>query len=125
MCEKLKNLKNTEYQIALLLSKKGILSAKELQELLNVDKATIYRNLKNLLKKKIIREINSQKSFYEINCNIHNPIHPHFECIKCKKIFCLKPLSAEDTINLTHYTKFEINSIEIIIKGICDECKSI
>ena len=123
MCEKLKNLKNTEYQIALLLSKKGILSAKELQELLNVDKATIYRNLKNLLKKKIIREINSQKSFYEINCNIHNPIHPHFECIKCKKIFCLKPLSAEDTINLTHYTKFEINSIEIIIKGICDECK--
>ena len=123
MCEKLKNLKNTEYQIALLLSKKGILSAKELQKLLNVDKTTIYRNLKNLLKKKIIREINSQKSFYEINCNIHNPIHPHFECIKCKKIFCLKPLSAEDTINLTHYTKFEINSIEIIIKGICDECK--
>ena len=123
MCEKLKNLKNTEKEIALLLSEKGILNAKELQELLNVDKTTIYRNLKSLLQKKIIREIKSKKTFYEINCNIHNPIHPHFECIKCKKIFCLKPLSAEDTINLAHYTNFEINSIEITIKGICNECK--
>ena len=125
MCEKLKNLKNTEYRIAFLLSKKGILSAKELQDILKVDKATIYRNIKSLLKKKILREIlTDEKSFYEINCNIHNPIHPHFECIKCKKIFCLKPLSAEDTINISHYTNFEIKSIDIKIKGICNECKS-
>ncbi len=124
MCEKLKNLQKTEYKIALLLSTKGILNAKELQNLLNVDKATIYRNLKSLLQKKVIREIKGKKTFYEIDCNIHNPIHPHFECIKCKKIFCLKPLSAEDTINLTHYTNFEINSIEITLKGICNECKS-
>ena len=124
MCEKLKNLKKTEYKIALLLSEKGILTAKELQNFLNVDKATIYRNLKSLLNKKIIREIlTDEKNFYEINCNIHNPIHPHFKCIKCKKLFCLKPLSAEDTINLSHYTNFDINSIEIIIKGVCDECK--
>ncbi len=125
MCEKLKNLKNTEYKIALLLKGKGILNAKELQNLLNIDKATVYRNLKSLLNKKIIREILSEgKSFYEIDCNIHNPTHPHFECIKCKRIFCLKPLSAQDTINLSRYTDFEINSINIIIKGICDECKS-
>ena len=124
MCEKLKNLKKTEYKIALLLSEKGILSAIELQNLLNVDKATIYRNLKSLLKKTIIREIlTDEKSFYEINCNIHNPIHPHFECIKCNKIFCLKPLSAQDAINLSHYTDFEITSIDIKIKGICNECK--
>ena len=125
MCEKLKNLKKTEYEIALLLSENGILNANDLQNMLNVDKATIYRNLKTLLKKKIIREIlTDEKTFYEINCNIHNPIHPHFECIKCKKIFCLKPLSAEDTINLSHYTDFEINTIDIKLKGICNECKS-
>ena len=125
MCEKLKNLKNTERKIALLLSEKGILNATMLQKILGVDKATVYRNLKSLLNKKIIREIKGDKNFYEINCNIHNPIHPHFECIKCKKIFCLKPLSAEDTINLSHYTDFEISSIEITLKGICNECKSI
>ncbi len=124
MCEKLKNLKKTEYKIALLLSENGILNANDLQNMLNVDKATVYRNLKSLLKKKIIREIlTDEKSFYEIDCNIHNPIHPHFECVKCKKIYCLKPLSAQDTINLSHYTDFEISSIEIIIKGICNECK--
>ena len=124
MCEKLKNLKKTEYKIALLLSEKQLLSAKELQDFLKKDKATIYRNLKSLIKKNIIREIlTDEKTFYEINCNIHNPIHPHFECIKCKKLFCLKALSAEDTINLSHYTDFEINFIDIKIKGICDECK--
>ena len=124
MCEKLKNLKKTEYKIALLLSENGILNASDLQNMLNVDKATVYRNLKSLLKKKIIREIlTDEKSFYEIDCNIHNPIHPHFECVKCKKIYCLKPLSAQDTISLSHYTDFEINSIEITIKGICNECK--
>ncbi len=124
MCEKFKNLKNTEYDIALLLNKKGILSANELQEILKVDKATIYRNLKSLIKKNIIRKVSAKKSFYELNCNIHNPIHPHFECIKCNKIYCLKPLSAEDTINISRYTNFEIHSIDIKIKGTCDECKS-
>ena len=124
MCEKLQNLKKTEYKIALLLSEKQLLSAKELQDFLKKDKATIYRNLKSLIKKNIIREIlTDEKTFYEINCNIHNPIHPHFECTKCKKLFCLKALSAEDTINLSHYTDFEINFIDIKIKGICDECK--
>jgi Fur family ferric uptake transcriptional regulator len=56
MCEKLVNLKKTELKIAKLLQK-NILSAKELQNILNVDKTTIYRNLNSLLKKKIIREI--------------------------------------------------------------------
>jgi Fe2+ or Zn2+ uptake regulation protein len=124
MCEKLKSLKNNEFKIALLLSKK-ILSAKELQNALKVDKATIYRNIKSLLKKEIIREIKNSKGvgFYEINCKIHNPIHPHFECIICKKIYCLKELKSEDAISLSNYSPFEIKEIEIKFKGICNECK--
>jgi len=125
MCEKIKDLKKTEYSIALLLSQNGIMSAKELQKIIKVDKATIYRNIKNLISKKTIREIkNSQGiSFYEINCKIHNPIHPHFECKICKKIYCLSPLKAEDVITLSHYSNFDIEEIEIIFKGICNECK--
>jgi Fur family ferric uptake transcriptional regulator len=124
MCEKLKNLKKTEFKIAKLLQK-NILSAKELQKELKVDKATIYRNLNSLLKKEIIREIKNSDgvSFYEINCKIHNPIHPHFECKICKKIYCLKPLSAEDAINLSNYTNFETHTITIKFEGICNECK--
>jgi len=125
MCEKLKNLKNTELEIAILLSSK-IMSAKELQESVKVDKATIYRNLKSLLKKGIIREIKNIDgiSFYEIDCKKHNPIHPHFECTFCKKIYCLSPLAAEDILALSNYTKFEIEKIDITFKGICDECKN-
>ena len=127
MCEKLKNLKKTELSISILLSEQGIMSAKGLQNILKVDKATIYRNIKNLLKKEIIREIKSSEGagFYEINCKIHNPVHPHFECKICKKIYCLEPLKAEDVISLSNYTNFEIEKIDIKFKGICDECKKI
>ena len=124
-CDKIENLKNTELQIALLLNEKGIMSAKELQKKLHVDKATIYRNLKHLLKKQTIREIKNSDgvSFYEIDCKIHNPIHPHFECKICKKIYCLNPLKSEDVISLVNYSPFEIEEIEIKFKGICNECK--
>jgi len=127
MCEKLKNLRKTELNIATLLSQQGLMSAKELQDVLNVDKATIYRNLKNLLLKEIIREIKNSEgaSYYEINCKIHNPIHPHFECKICKKIYCLTPLKAEDVISLSNYTNFEIEKIDVKFKGICNECKKI
>ena len=126
MCEKITNLKNTEYLIALLLSQNGIMSAKELQNILKVDKATIYRNLKNLIKKETVREIKNSEGigFYEINCKTHNPIHPHFECKICKKIFCLKPLKAEDVMALLNYTENETNEIDIKLKGICNECKN-
>ena len=124
MCDKLLNLKKTELLIAEMLSKK-LYSAKELQDILKVDKATIYRNLKSLLKKEVIREIKNINGigYYEIACNIHNPIHPHFECVVCKKIYCLKALSAEDTINLSKYSDFEIKNIEIKFTGICNKCK--
>ncbi|GAX86784.1 Fur family transcriptional regulator, ferric uptake regulator [Lebetimonas natsushimae] len=124
MCEKLKNLKKTELKIAKLLQK-HILPAKELQNILNVDKTTIYRNLHSLLKKEIIREIKNSDgiSFYEINCKIHNPIHPHFECKICKKIYCLNALKPEDVISLSNYTDFAIDSIKIKFEGICNECK--
>ncbi|GAB6045787.1 hypothetical protein JCM11957_13850 [Caminibacter profundus] len=126
MCGKIEPLRKTEFSIALLLSQNGIMSAKELQSTLNIDKATIYRNLKNLLKKETIREIKNSEGigYYELNCKIHNPIHPHFECKICKKIYCLKPLKAEDVISLSNYTNFEIEKIDIKFKGICNECKN-
>ncbi len=126
MCDKLLNLKNTEFQIAELLSK-DVKSAKELQNSLKKDKATIYRNLKSLIEKEVIREIKNSDgiSFYEINCRIHNPIHPHFECKVCKKITCLKSLTSEDTLSLSNYTDNFIEEIEIKIKGICKNCKGI
>jgi len=125
-CKKSKNLKKTEFEIALLLEKYNLLSAKELQSFLMIDKSTVYRNIKNLLEKDIIREVKNSNgvSFYELNCKIHFPIHPHFECSICKKIFCLKPFNAEDILSLSNYSEYEIKQIEVKLKGICNECKS-
>jgi Fur family ferric uptake transcriptional regulator len=124
-CEKLESLKRNELKIALLLKSHGILSAKELQKKLKIDKATVYRNLKSLTKKDVVREIRNQEGigFYELKCKIHNPIHPHFECKICKKIYCLKSLSPEDALSLSSYTNFEIENIDIKFTGICDKCK--
>ena len=126
VCEKSKNLKKTEYKIFLLLEKNSLLNAKELQNFLEIDKATVYRNIKNLIKKNIIREIKNSNgiSFYELSCKTHFPIHPHFECNMCKKIFCLRPFNAEDILNLSNYSEYEIREIEVKFKGICNECKS-
>jgi len=125
-CEKSKNLKKTEYKIFLLLKENSLLSAKELQNFLLIDKATIYRNIKSLLKKDVIREIKNSSgvSFYELNCKVHFPIHPHFECSICKKIFCLKPFNAEDILSLSNYSEYEIKEIEVKFKGVCNECKN-
>jgi Fur family ferric uptake transcriptional regulator len=124
-CEKLKNLKNNELKIARLLEKEGILNATQLRSKLKIDKATVYRNIKHLLQKDIIREIKNQEGigFYELKCKIHNPIHPHFECKICKKIYCLKSLSPEDTLSLSTYTDFEIETIDIKFRGVCNKCK--
>lgn len=125
-CKNLEKLKKTELNIALVLKQTPLLNAKELQKKLNLDKATIYRNIKTLLKKEILREIKNDEGvgYYELNCKIHNPIHPHFECLKCKKLFCLEPFNAEDILSLSNYSDFEINKIEVKFKGICNECKN-
>ncbi len=124
-CKNIENLKKTELKIALLLEERHLLSAKELQNILEVDKATIYRNIKHLLKKQTIREVKNSEGigYYELNCKIHNPIHPHFECRICKRIFCLKPFNAEDILSLSNYSEYDIEEIEVKFKGICDECK--
>jgi Fur family ferric uptake transcriptional regulator len=126
-CKNIENLKKTELKIALLLEKRHLLSAKELQSVLNMDKATIYRNLKHLLNKNTIREIKNSEGvgFYELNCKIHNPVHPHFECRICKKIYCLKAFNAQDILSLSNYSKYDIEEIEVKFKGICDECKTV
>jgi Fur family ferric uptake transcriptional regulator len=78
-----------------------------------------------MVNKVLIREIKNSDGvgFYEINCKIHNPIHPHFECRICKKIYCLNALKPEDVISLSNYTDFEIESIKIKFEGVCNECK--
>lgn len=89
------------------------------------DLATVYRILTILSDKNIIREINSSTGtkFYEMSC-VHNPVHPHFQCIKCKRIMCLDELSPEDEAVLYKYsTSGKVTGVSILFTGICSKCE--
>ncbi len=91
----------------------------------DMDLVTIYRVLNVFSKNKIIREVlsNNETKIYEMSC-IHNPLHPHFYCRSCNKLFCLSELNQEDYISLQKYSKnFLVDSISIQIYGLCDKCK--
>ncbi len=93
---------------------------------LTVDLATVYRTLGSLLNHGLIREIsdNSDTLFYEIAC-VHNPVHPHFKCLRCRKLTCLDALSGESAADVTRYAgDCDIMDISITLSGICRECKA-
>lgn len=91
----------------------------------SMDLVTIYRTLNIFHESKIIREIavKDNMKFYELSC-VHHPVHPHFLCTKCHKIFCLEALSDGDISILKKYAAgFAVDDISIQFTGICDKCK--
>lgn len=128
---KAKRLKVTEKRekvLELILASERPKTARDLHEAAslhgNIDLVTVYRVLSLLLEKGIIREIvgESGTSFYEKACE-HNPVHPHFHCGECGKVYCLEPLTFEEGLILGRVGKgFRIASVSLDIKGVCDKC---
>jgi len=103
------------------------LSANELHKKISadspIDLASIYRNLNVFKEKGIIKEAlrTSLESYFELAMG--EPLHPHFWCQECKKVFCLSPLSLEETLWL--YSLCEngkIRGISLNLEGICETC---
>jgi Fur family ferric uptake transcriptional regulator len=118
-------LKKNQSNILSMLIKHRLMKASDIHKNLSVDLATVYRNLKSLKEKKVIREIiNSDGvSFYEVNCETHNPIHPHFECKMCGNISCLSELSQDDKESIMRYANGNfVENISLKFIGICKEC---
>ena len=107
------------------------LSAAELHDRVSasvrLDLATVYRSLNALAKNGVIREITDDSGIqhYEIACR-HNPAHPHFKCVKCRRITCLASLESEDTAGIVSLFSphGEITGITITVTGICRTCES-
>jgi len=94
---------------------------------INLDLATVYRSLESFLRHGIIREIAFENGVqaYEMAC-IHNPAHPHFKCLRCRKIFCLDSLETGEAEYLI--SRFSgsrtVTDFSITMSGICERCKS-
>ena len=60
-----------------------------------------------------------------MNC-IHNPVHPHFICLKCNNIKCLPELEESIVNSIVNSDKSDrIDTVEIFLKGICRECRDL
>lgn len=92
---------------------------------LPLDLATIYRTLNLLRECHLVREITDATGtqYYEIAC-MHNPVHPHFKCIRCSRISCLPSLESGDAAFMARFAgDCEIQDISITLSGICGNCR--
>ena len=126
------NLKATKQRVLILdeiINNLHLFTANTIFELVseNVDLVTVYRVLNKFLEEGIVREILGQgdSKTYELSC-IHNPVHPHFSCSKCGKLFCLKAVKESILSDLEDGCDgFTVNEITIQFSGICKSCSSL
>jgi len=125
-----KKIKITKQRVTILdqiLSKDSSFCANDLYDALKdgLDLVTIYRNLQLLSEAGILREVmnKSDRQYFELAC-VHNPVHPHFYCNSCKKIFCMKSKSnyiVPKRINPD--VDFLIHETVLQYSGICPACQ--
>lgn len=88
-----------------------------------LNKTTVYRILENLEDDGILHSFLDKEgiTWYAMcsNCtkSKHADIHPHFECISCGKIDCLKL-----EIKIPEIPNREVSSSQILIQGKCENC---
>ena len=91
-----------------------------------INKATIYRKLKNLEENKIIRKnYNPIKKCFEYQFSSDCENHLHLICKQCGKlthIVCEETNGFIAHISLQH--AFEVDKLSTTIFGLCQECKT-
>lgn len=105
----------------------GLMTAQELHSALpgkGADLVTVYRFLAQAVRVGLAREIagNDGVSYYEMAC-VHNPVHPHFECLSCGRLLCLPDFSEEDAMRVLTYGKgHRVENVSVVFRGICGVC---
>ncbi|WP_316803173.1 Fur family transcriptional regulator [Pedobacter nototheniae] len=92
-----------------------------------IDRVTLYRILKTFEEKGIIHRIldNQGTANYAICSNActahnHHDEHVHFNCNNCLKVYCLDEMKIPA---LKMPTGFEVYGMNLIVSGICKDCK--
>ncbi|MCX7998216.1 MAG: transcriptional repressor [Leptospiraceae bacterium] len=87
----------------------------------NWDRVTIYRTLGEFAERKIVKSILNMDRVTYFELVDSHPEHAHLSCLECGKMECLE--ENEYKFILENSKGFEIRSIEILLKGICRECR--
>ncbi len=88
-----------------------------------INKVTVYRILSSFMEKGIVRGIPTGEgiNYYEMACR-HNPVHAHFYCKSCKKMFCLDPITFSRVGLFSNLNGFKIDALSVNMTGICKSC---
>lgn len=99
-----------------------LLTANEVCEKVpEVDRATIYRNLKLFVEQGILREVNINKGISSYEIKVQNDNHQHFICENCEKVI---PIDIDPkVIEKVIPEGIEVEDFELNLKGRCGECK--
>lgn len=122
-------MKSNKERILELFKKNHILTAVDLMENLpEMNKSTVYRNIKKLLKSGEIKEIATKEetASYELVDNKH---HHHVVCKICGIVKSYKPpytfelqVKALEQV-LSRTKKFEIDEHNLDFYGVCEKCR--
>ena len=99
----------------------------EINSYQKINKATVYRILSSFIKKGIIRGIpvSDGVNYYEMACR-HNPLHAHFYCRACKRMFCLDSVDPFQVLQEKVSTPlgFAVEDFSFSITGLCRDCRN-
>ncbi len=123
-------IRNTSFRnqvLELFVNSRRALSSQDIESnLKEVDRSTLFRTLRTFENKGIIHKaIDGTSTMRYAMCShdcsehVHHDQHIHFRCISCKSTLCMDELSFP---NVDLPAGFVAEELEIIIKGICDEC---
>lgn len=125
-------LKKTSGRIAILnclLKENKPLSQHEIAEKLKgfkINEASIYRSLEAFHRVGIVHKVEgvekTRRFAISESPSEKSPCHPHFICIECGKVECLKELEIPDL--KPHNKSYVVKSREMILKGSCKHCSS-
>jgi len=125
--KKIKPTAMRQLVLRVFLKQKAAISLAHLEmELENAEKSTLFRTLKTFTEKKLIHSIDDGSGSVKYalcahSCEeIHEDLHVHFVCKKCKQTFCLNDVKLP-SISLP--SDFVLEEVNLIAKGICSSCK--
>ncbi|KXB37255.1 transcriptional regulator, Fur family [Bacteroidales bacterium KA00251] len=111
----------------ILLKHEEALSMIDIELLLDdVDKSTVFRSLQLFVEVGALHRIDDGTGIYKfaLSSADERPInagHAHFFCLKCERTYCIEGISSPLSLSLPE--GFTTETINLVIRGICANCK--
>jgi len=87
----------------------------------SVSRATVYRNLKQLVESGMLLKINTTDGadHFDHRCDVHS----HASCLHCRRVFDVElksPPHLQELLADTH--GFAVSGYDLLFRGVCPEC---